>query len=347
MLRRISPALLAALLLPLAMLAAQHIYAATIEIPPGDEGHCSTVFVGTTSTSAPCAPVVAGQPCPASVHDTAHWHPPVHALYGCYHGHEHGDAPPEWAGAVGFDHSGGFHGSTSGAENVQKHPAMKGFLLVHSNGVQVYFRYHAASNPADRGARYHSYQIFAKDTSGVVSHWQGWYDVGDPTNATFRPTQKAVQGGTFPRNVIIGVDHASWSAGFGTEQWYGLTSTFGWDFGISITNPSAFFAFPETVDYDVSHWDLVGPTRLGQTRRIEMSFYRDVNTGKPRGNQAPQNVVFYATQFGELVSGPSDPRCGGAILCLDQYIASSLPQVAFPGNAAQKNFNAPGLLVPN
>jgi hypothetical protein len=62
-----------------------------------------------TQTPAPTAtpgnePPVAGQPCPAWVHDryTATgpdglqyptWHPPVDSQYGCYFGHEHGDDP--------------------------------------------------------------------------------------------------------------------------------------------------------------------------------------------------------------------------------------------------------------
>ncbi|RIK46194.1 MAG: hypothetical protein DCC58_04090 [Chloroflexi bacterium] len=64
----------------------------TTIIPPGGE------------TPAPEPPPVAGQPCPAWVHDRyvargpdgalyATWHPAVDPLFGCTFGHEHGDNP--------------------------------------------------------------------------------------------------------------------------------------------------------------------------------------------------------------------------------------------------------------
>jgi hypothetical protein len=119
-------------------------------------------------------------------HDPSHWHAPA-----C--GHEHGDAPPQWIGDAGytvaFDHAGGFHGNTSESENVLKHPAMKGYTVDvrdYSGGAQqVYFRVHMASNVLDRMARYHSYEVFMRDAKGGVSHWQGWFNSGDPVTDRF------------------------------------------------------------------------------------------------------------------------------------------------------------------
>jgi hypothetical protein len=69
--------------------------------------------------------------------------------------------------------------NTSAVENMTKHAGMKGSLATF-NGVDVYFRVHAASNVLDRSARYHSHEIFALDPSGGVPHWQGWVNSGDP-----------------------------------------------------------------------------------------------------------------------------------------------------------------------
>jgi hypothetical protein len=66
---------------------------------------------------------------------------------------------------------------------------------------------------------------------------------------------------------------------------------------------------------------------------------------------------FWATQFGEIVAGPDDPRCSDTTtkfdvtyenVCLEQYIAPTMQQVASPSiNAEQRQFDATGVQVPN
>ena len=173
------------------------------------------------------------------------WHPPV--VNGCATGHEHGDAPPSWVSASGYPLS--FHGAfnTSPAENTAKHAAMKGFAT-RFNNQDVYFRIHAASNPLDRSARYHSYELWIRDDAGAVSHMQGWYNTGDP-----RP---ASQGGARCAAAYAGVerrrgsgrslliaDETSLQQGINCEQWYSSPSEPAWgpDFGWTICGATTLY----------------------------------------------------------------------------------------------------------
>lgn len=282
------------------------------------------------------------------------WHPPV--VTGpdgkpCYTGHEHGDEPPAWIAAAGYTVSFSGPFNTSPAENVDKHAAMKGFST-RLNGVDIYFRVHAASNPLDRMSRYHSYQVWARDPSGNVSFWQGWYNSGDP-----RPASEG--GSRVPRRVIalpeeaqrpiVAVcDATSIAQGIGCEQWYSAPGEpdWSWDFGWTICGTTTLYTPGENATaYDISTWIPTGET--GNTRRLEAAWYAFRN---------PIRGAFVATQFGEIVSGHNDPRCSGTTtrygityqnVCLDQYIAPTMPTVAFPGNADQKTYPDPGVTIPN
>jgi hypothetical protein len=237
-----------------------------------------------------------------------------------------------------------FHGhfNTSAIENTTKHAAMKGFIARFSN-VDLYFRVHAASNPLDRMARYHSYEVWARDPSGGVSHWQGWYNSGDPvTDRIVR--RSGVESSVRP--VMLVVDETSAAQGINCEQWYGFTSEWSWDFGWTICGATTYYTPGENATAtDQSTWKPTGS--LGGTRRLEAAWY--INRAHPTGK-------FYATQFGELVSGPSDARCTATTtkfgttyqnICLDQYIAPTMQQVAFPNNAVQKTFDTTGVKLPN
>jgi hypothetical protein len=279
------------------------------------------------------------------------WHPP--AINGCATGHEHGDAPPRWIADAGY--AAAFHGhfNTSPIENTVKHAAMKGFLGTF-DGADVYFRIHAASNPLDRSARFHSYEVWARDSSGGVSHWQGWYNSGDPvTDRVVR--RKGSETGVRP--VILVVDQTSLNQGIGCEQWYATTASWSWDFGWTICGATTLYQPNEnaTAD-DMSTWILNPNGTRGTTRRLELAWYGpDSQYARNRGNP-PKGVVFYATQFGEKVSGPNDPRCSGTTaafgktyqnVCLDQYIAPTMKSVEFPGNASTKEFPSTGVQIPN
>jgi hypothetical protein len=286
-----------------------------------------------TQTPVPTPPPTLG-------HDSRTWHPPTD--------HEHGDAPPQWIMAagytVGFDQHGGFHGNTSATENTTKHAAMKGFAA-RFKGVDVYFRVHIASNVLDRMARYHSYEVWARDASGGVSHWQGWFNSGDPVADRVPRTQPDPG----RRPVVLVVDAASLANQIGCEQWYGATASWSWDFGWTVCGTTTVFYPGENDQPGTEHWRTTGANGA-ELRRLEAAWY-DGSYGRfhPVGR-------FWATQFGEGVIGPNDPRCSMSTtkygvsyqnLCLEQYIAPTMTEVAFPDNAVQKPFGVPGLRLPN
>ncbi len=277
------------------------------------------------------------------------WHPAVITRADgstCNAGHEHGDAPPAWIAAAGYSAKfvGGFN--TSPQENTAKHAAMKGFSARFGE-VDIYFRLHAASNPLDRSARYHSYEVWTRDSSGGVSHWQLWYNTGDPVKDRV-PRRQGTEPSTRP--IMLVVDQTSFDQGIRCEQWYTGPGEpeWAWDFGWTICNSTTLFVPGENLSAsDQRTWKLSPDGSLGGTRRLEAAWYafRQHPTGK-----------FWATQFGEIVSGPSDARCTATTtkfavtypnICLEQYIAPTMKQVAFPGNALQKSFDTRGVKIPN
>jgi hypothetical protein len=262
------------------------------------------------------------------------WHPPV--IDGCVTGHDHGDPPPRWIADAGYavSYSGDFN--TSALENAAKHAAMKGFSAT-LKGVDIYVRYHFNGTPADRGARYHSYEIWARDPEGGVSHWQGWLDAGDP--ATARTPRNQGDPGFGPRILVL--DRASAAQGFTCEQWYVTTAGWSWDFGVTLCNPLTFFVAGEAASTPRDQWQPTGSAE--GVRRLEASWYafRQHPTG-----------AFWATQFGAIVQGPADPACGQPMtmfgqtyktVCLPQYIAPTMTEVAFPGNSTQHTFDTTGV----
>lgn len=319
-------------------------------------------------------PVDAQVECPPSV-----WHSPA-----C--GHEHGDAPPSWLEAagynVGFDSHAGFHGGTTLAENTAKHAAMKGFSTT-LQGKDVYLRYHAASNPGDRMSRYHSYELFIKDPVGNVTHTQGWFNSGDPNNTDpNRPGRVSrTQNDPGYRPIMLVTDLASLQAGINCEQWYVTTSIEGWgpEFGLTICDSSTMYYFGENQYnkngqlysdaediYDPTNWiklcDYGFPQGLckGADRALELSWFGPDSSNSPNRGNPPKDKIFYATQFGQRVSGPNDPMCSDGALtnrfgvnyqnkCLPQYVASTLTSIeASKGvNRDRKLYDVTGVQVPN
>lgn len=317
-----------------------------------------------TATIQPPTATVTRTPTPTATHNNQTgvcgesmelWHAPV--VNGCETGHEHGDPPPQWITNAGYQVRFQGHFNTSPTEHTYKHAAMKTFLA-RFNNVDVYFRVHAASNVLDRGARFHSYEVWARDPSGAVSHWQGWYDVGDPT--TKRPSKlfcQQQQGDPLcNRPVIIVVDQASWDADQKCEQWYAQpVSPWHWYFGWTVCDSTTYFYPGETSQLDMSYWRLTGG--VGGGRRLEVTWTREDDGTLP--GEAPEGVVFYATQFGEIVSGPNDAICSGSTtingvtyrnVCLAQFIARTMPKIDFlspGGNAIHREFDTTGVRIPN
>jgi hypothetical protein len=281
------------------------------------------------------------------------WHAPV--VNGCDAGHEHGDPPPAWIAAAGFESA--FHGhfNTSPLENTGKHAAMKGFLT-RLNDVDIYFRIHAASNPLDRMSRYHSYEVFARDPGGNVSHWQGWYNSGDPEKDR-SVRRRGVEPGQRP--IILVVDETAWNQGIRCEQWYSAPGqpAWGWDFGWTICDTTTLYQAGENATAsNTSSWQPAPGNPTGITRRLEAAWYGPNSKTTPNRGNPPKDQTFWATQFGDIVSGPDDQRCSGSItrfgqaygaICLSQYIASTMPAVEFPDNAQQKAFDGSGVKLPN
>jgi hypothetical protein len=306
-------------------------------------------------------------------HDASRWHPPVDPATGCVYGHEHGDQPPPWIAAAGyqagFDAHGGFHGNTTAQENVAKHRSMKAMHATFGNQ-EVYLRLHFASNVLERMSRDHSYEMFLRDAAGNVSHYQGWTNTGNPDpNATQTGRVSKVVPDPGYRPIVLVPDLASLQRGFDCETWYATTSTWGPEFGWTICGSTTMY-FPEEAKYTDYEFPLCDygypkPTCLGSNRELELSLYVTGSKNAPtRGDLAPKDVLFYATQFGDGVAGGlADPKCAlGATTtrfgqayqntCLEQYVASTaraienLPNV--PGaNRFRKDYDVTGVGFPN
>lgn len=305
-------------------------------IPP-----TATATVAPTATSVP--PTEVGR----CGEDFLHWHAPM--IGTCATGHEHGDAPPAWVVASRwmpmFEHP----GNTPG-ENVLKHTSFNAFSMT-DDGVDLYVIIHLDTNPNGHTSRFHSYQAWARDSTGAVSYWDLWADfgVGNNTEGQVRPGDNC-PGGSGGVRPIITVNYQS-CPGLTFETWYSRAgaTAWGWDFGFS-TSPN-YYAGPTPGTRtsgdlaNLANWLATGQPNT--TRRIEAAFYAD---------RSDQRGDFYSTQWGEVVGGPGDPRCGqprtfGArtytTLCIAQYIAPSLGSFQFPGNAVQKQFPGQGVQNPN
>lgn len=284
--------------------------------------------------------------------DSSHWHPSV--VNGCQTGHEHGDAPPLWVEQSGqmphFNHAGG-----TPNENVLKHTSFKGFNFTHPNGVEVYVTAHNDTHPNGQQTRFHSVQVWARDPDGGVSYWAQWMDFGenDQTGSSIRPAETC---GYFNRPVIA-VNFPQCQLVM--ENWYARPiHAWGWDLGIN-TQPS-YFGGPEVGTYssgqlgDAATWLPTG--LLNNSRRIELAFYRSRAVDSLQANGLDIGQTFYGTQFGQLVSGPSDPICGSPVtiggrtyttVCLQQHIAVTMRDFSFPGNDYANTWACPGCRLPN
>lgn len=308
---------------------------------------------------------------PASAQEEPPLCPPDHIWHAPACGHEHGDPPPPWIEAAGyragFDHEGGFHGNTTAAENTAKHRSMKAMLAAFGQQ-QVYIRLHFASNQMERSSRFHSYEMFMLDAAGGVSHWQGWANTGDPNPVGPQRRSKAL-GDNGVRPTVLVVDLAALQAGTRCEQWYAFTSIQGWgpDLGWTICD-STTMQYPEENQYpdywvklcDYPQWF---PASLctGADRELELSWYGPGSVVAPNRGNPPKDTEFWATQFGEIVTGPDSSRCNESTerfglvypnICLSQYIASTARAIEnTPGvpnaNRFRKLYDVTGVTVPN
>lgn len=353
--RRYLPAAVTALLTTTLVVFSAAAQPQQFTLAPGDTltVDCSTTLSGTVGArqaQLACEAAATAVPTSTSVPSNVGkcgesmdvWHPPV--INGCAAGHEHGDAPPAWVAVSGppamFTHAG-----NTPNENVVKHTSFKGYAG-RFNSQDVYIIMHLDTNPSGHSSRFHSYQMWVRDAAGGVSHWDGWQDfgVGNETGPQVRRFGCDDTDNTRP---VMAVNAQACNAGLRFENWYpraaGFEGNVGWmpDFGFN-TSANYWAGGDPAV---LSTWV---PTGNGNgTRRMEVAWY---------ANRSSQRGSFYATQFGEVVSGPDDPRCGSSrtvgvrtyeVLCIHQQIAPTLKSIQFPGNAQQKTYDMTGVINPN
>jgi hypothetical protein len=267
------------------------------------------------------------------------WHPAI--VGGCPTGHEHGDAPPDWVVDAGYFPTFA-HAANTPNENVlvHKHSGFKAFS-VRFEEVDIYVVMHLDTNPGGHVSRFHSYQVWARDAAGGVSHWHGWLDFGqdDQTGPNLRRIHCE---DTQVRPIIAVNDEGCGALQF--ESWYsraGSERAWTWDFGFNVLAP--YFTGGDPAD--PTTWAPTGD--LNSIRRIEAAWYAD---------RSSLRGAFWATQFGDIVSGPQDALCGTersygertyTLLCLEQYIAPTMTSVTFPDNSEQFTYAEDGVSLPN
>lgn len=294
----------------------------------------------TATPTAPAAPTATAQP-PGDMTDMT-WHAP--GAHGDRPAHEHGDPVPQWVRDAGyapmFAHMGGTPGENS---PYWKHTAFKQWAG-RFNGQDWFGVFHLDFNPAGHVSRFHSYQLWVRDATGAVSAISGWLDFGTGNNTG--PNLLPSCGEDSGVRPIMNPTRPGCPIQF--ESWYARAAgNGGWapDFGFNI-NPN-FYAGGDPAN--PATWTNTGYAR-NLERRIEFAWYLgQAGRDSPRGE-------FYATQWGDLVSGPGDPVCGTqrtygdrsyAVLCLRQYVAPTVQPMTFPGNSVQRTFPGEGVVLPN
>lgn len=287
------------------------------------------------------------------------WHAP--AAHDGMNVHEHGDKPPQWAddwSNKNFGHPVMFGGDemSSPMEQSMKHQAYKGFLA-NLNGVDLYIRYHAASNPADRSSAFHSYEVYARDASGNISFWQGLYWSGYPEFKTQRMTRTdeeptATNAGR-DQFIIGSPDVSDWNKFLRCEQWYTTGGLWSWDIAITICGATTYFNYGEYLNdpMNPSTWKPTGD--LGLSRRLEVTHY-GVTNPNITGEKVPVNQWYCVSKFPkeDKVEG-ADHRpewdITGAVASpnacpsgyLPQWFSSTFPSDGIyfkTGNTAEKTF---------
>lgn len=323
-------------------------------------------------------PTKTSTPVPTATHDMASmskWHPPL--AHDGTTVHEHGDAPPSWVVAAGYDPAFDHPMNTPNENQIlHKHIAMVGwsgqFVLTTGGTVNWYGIFHLDTNPGGYVSRLHSYQFWIQDATLKVSHFQGWLDFGQDNNVGPNlvdscDSNSGVRPQIFPLKP---------NCPFHFENWYARDDQAGWmpTFGFNIN--SNYFLTNTAVATDPNTWTprVDGRGDFNLTRRVEWAWRRQefnlaIQQGRARGIViSPTTGIFWATQFGELVNGPTDPLCDGfhtrtygvapnartfTILCAEQQVWPSLPTVSseVTNNAVQRTFpgqqlNARGTPIP-
>lgn len=295
-----------------------------------------------TAVVPPTATPPAGATPTPMAHDAADlaWHAP--GAHGDRPAHEHGDAPPSWVTAAGYNVEFTHVGGTPNENHFYwKHTGFKGWAG-RLKGVDFYGIFHLDVNPSGHVSRFHSYQLWLRDSTGAVSHMSGWMDFGEDNNTGPNLVVTCAANSNVRPLILVNEPGCS-SLTF--EAWYMQThAEWAPGFGFSI-NPNYYTGGDPN---DPATWQSTGRARNVE-RRIELTWVARTNT--PRGE-------FWTTQFGNVIDGPTDPVCDGlhelevgdktyTLVCLNQYIAPSLTSIGFPDNAVQITAAGNGIVLPN
>jgi hypothetical protein len=297
------------------------------------------------------------------------WHSP--GSHDGLNAHEHGDEEAkcvkdfyaENAEVLGVDHLvyGGDEGTPN--ENLYKHQGFKGYVTDfgenQNKNTLEYTRNHLMDTPLGVVGVFHSMEFYECLNGKVVAFVQGWQNFAagdtftgestnyfqgpdgcDDPNPLLRP---------FPGNgrpvIRVNTLYCQEQGIVLFGNWYGdfhpLLPTTGFNIAPS------YLTF-EGESGDPSTWIEVEGNNQSRTRRVEITFDP---LGKPTG-------WFWANQFGEIVSGPDDARCGQVVmaqgqpqtvLCLPQYISPNAYLIDYKGNsnAEQRTFPGAGITLPN
>lgn len=283
---------------------------------------------------------------PMADHSNMFWHLP--GTHGGIAAHEHGDSPPQWlldAGYIpAFDHA-----SNTPNENLipHKHSGFKGWAGTFglkdtdpANDVNWYAIFHLDFNPGGHVNRFHSYQLWIQDRSLAVSHIHGWLDFGKDNDTGPNVVITCNTGSNIRPIMKLNKNDPACPPLF--ETWYANDASPGLDIGLTIS-PNYFALATGGDPANPATWTPVRPGIAGNlNRRVEFAIYETTFGGK-RGD-------FWTTQFGDSVSGETDPQCDGlhtrqvgtktyTILCIKQTVQPSLPEVKFAtGNSVQTVF---------
>jgi len=351
-------------------------YTTTAESPTPSPTDTAEPTAQATDTPIPAT----STPVPTNTPDTSAaevWHAPgahVGLDGSMLNAHDHGKPVPQcvanWiaqnADVLGTDHLVFGGDESTPNENLKKHQGFKIYSDTfidkagHANLVTV--RMHMMTSPAGEASIFHSMEVYVCHFDGTVSFFQGWPDFAegaalDPNSATSNfmqypdgcidpsyPFMHTNNPAGRPRMIINTIycydllgrgNFDSWYPDFHNVLGeYGFTVCDTYFFDGDPTDPSTWTPFPGFGNCN------------GLARRFEVTLRRGT---KPFG-------PFYADQFGRIMTGLNDPRCGQTVtahgiqnlkvICLYQYLSPTFAPIGSPGNAFQEDYPGP-VTLPN
>lgn len=229
------------------------------------------------------------------------WHEP--GGHGDRPPHEHGDRPPEWVALSDFPPVFSHAGMTPGENSAYwKHTAFKGYHGKECHGQEWYLILHQDFHPSGRRSRFHSFQLWILTPSRKVSYITGWLDfgIGNSASPLLVPNgQKPdVDDGVRPIMQPPTQEHPG-----RFEIWYHNPGVVPWFPDVTQDVNSNYFHTGNEDIYNPATWAIRGLFNL--ERNVSVNWYR---FRVP--DYVPLDRDFYATQWGEVVTGLNDPVCG-------------------------------------